>query len=58
MAVVRIIAQPHFQGSAQLSNQTDAALTEVADRPGLRALQIDFDATRSQRPFYAAVVAT
>jgi hypothetical protein len=56
MAVVRVIALPGFQDSASIREQTAAALVEVAHRPGLRALQIDFDATRSQRAFYAAVL--
>ena len=56
MAVVRIIAEPDFQDSAELRRQTALALKETARQPGLRALQIDFDATRSQRPFYAAVL--
>jgi hypothetical protein len=56
MAVVRIIAQPGFRDSPELREQTADALAEVAQRPGLRALQIDFDATRSQRAFYAAVL--
>jgi Protein of unknown function (DUF3142) len=56
MAVVRIIAEPDFQDSAELRRQTAIALAEAARQPHLRALQIDFDATRSQRPFYAAVL--
>jgi hypothetical protein len=56
MAVVRVIALPGFQDSAPIREQTAAALAEVSHRPGLRALQIDFDATRSQRAFYAAVL--
>ena len=56
MAVVRIIAEPDFKDSAELRSQTVHALAEAARQPGLRALQIDFDATRSQRPFYAAVL--
>ena len=56
MAVVRVIAEADFQDSAELRRQTVLALAEAAHQPGLRALQIDFDATRSQRPFYAAVL--
>jgi hypothetical protein len=56
MAVVRVIAAPDFQDSAELRRQTAVALAKAARQPNLRALQIDFDATRSQRPFYAAVL--
>jgi len=56
MAVVRVEAQPDFGDSAELRQQTARALAEVARRPSLRALQVDFDATRSQRSFYAAVL--
>jgi hypothetical protein len=53
MAVVRVIALPDFQDSPELRRQTSQALVEVAHQKGVRALQIDFDATRSQREFYA-----
>ena len=53
MAVVRIIALGDFQDSPDLRRQTSQALTQVAHQNGVRALQIDFDATRSQRGFYA-----
>lgn len=57
MAVVRVIALPGFQDSESARDQTAAALAEAAQEPGLRAFQIDFDATRSQRAFYSAVLA-
>jgi hypothetical protein len=56
MAVVQVIAQPHFEDSAELRQQTTNAQVEVANQPGLRALLFDFDSTQSQRPFYAAVL--
>ena len=56
MAVVRVMTLPGFRDSDAMRAQTAAALAEVSHRPGLRALQIDFDATRSQRAFYAAVL--
>lgn len=62
MAVVRIEAvggQPAtatFRDSAALRTATAEALASVARQPGLRAFQIDFDATRSQRDFYSAVL--
>jgi hypothetical protein len=52
MAVVRIIALADFQDSADLRRRTSQALIQVAHQNGVRALQIDFDATRSQRGFY------
>jgi hypothetical protein len=52
MAVVRIIALADFQDSPDLRRQTSQALAKVAEQNGVRALQIDFDATRSQRGFY------
>lgn len=56
MAVVRVEPQPDFRDSTELRHQTARALAEVARRPSLRALQVDFDATRSQRLFYVAVL--
>jgi hypothetical protein len=56
MAVVRMQALPGFRDTAQMRAATAAALAEVARRPGLRVLQVDFDATRSQREFYAGVL--
>lgn len=56
MVVVRVIAQPHVEDSAELRQQTTNAPVEVANQPGLGALLFDFDVTQSQRPFYAAVL--
>ncbi len=56
MAVVRIQTEPGFRDSPALRQQTAAALAEVSRQPGLRALQVDFDATRSERVFYAGVL--
>jgi hypothetical protein len=56
MAVVRIIASPGFRDSDAMRRQTAGALAAVALRPGIAAFQVDFDASRSQRPFYAAVL--
>jgi hypothetical protein len=58
MAVVRLIAMPGFHDSPEMRAQTAAALARVARQPGIRALQVDFDAARSQRAFYAAVLAS
>jgi hypothetical protein len=58
MAVVRLIAMPGFHDTPALRAQTASALARVARQPGLRAFQVDFDATQSQRAFYAAVLAS
>jgi hypothetical protein len=55
-AVVRIEATPRFGATDALRNATVAQLLRTAALPGIRGLQIDFDATQSQRPFYAAVL--
>ena len=56
MAVVRIDTQPGFRDTIVLRQQTADALADVSHQPGLRALQVDFDATCSERSFYAAVL--
>jgi hypothetical protein len=56
MAVVRIEPERGFTDTPGLREGTADALSEVARRQGTRALQVDFDATRSQRAFYAAVL--
>jgi hypothetical protein len=58
MAVVRIETRPGFRDTPALRLQTAAALANVSRRPGLRALQVDFDATRSERDFYSGVLRT
>ena len=35
----------------------EAAIAEAAAVPGVRALQVDFDATLSERPFYRSLLA-
>ena len=56
MAVVRLIATPGFIDSPETRSQTAAALALAARSNGIRAFQVDFDATRSQRAFYASVL--
>ncbi len=56
MAVVRIETEPGFRDSPAMRQQTAVTLAEVSRQPGLRALQVDFDATRSERVFYAGVL--
>jgi len=53
MAVVRVEPQ---DGSLPPVEDASAAIAEAAAIPGVRALQVDFDATRSQRPFYRALL--
>jgi hypothetical protein len=56
MAVVRIQPTATFRDTPQLRTATAEALAKVAKQPNLKALQIDFDATQSQRPFYTAIL--
>ncbi len=50
--VVRIEAPPHALLNAENRSDAVQAILLSARQPGIAALQIDFDATRSQRPFY------
>jgi hypothetical protein len=52
MPVVRIEAAPNAILNGVTRDQAVRAILVAADEPGIAALQIDFDATRSQRPFY------
>jgi len=54
MAVVRVEPQ---DSSLPPVETTSAAIAEAAASPGVRALQVDFDATLSQRPFYRDLLA-
>jgi hypothetical protein len=56
MAVVRIQPIANFKDTPTLRTATTEALAKVANQPGLKAFQIDFDATQSQRPFYTAIL--
>lgn len=56
MAVVRIIAAPGFRDTPEARRRTADALAALSQRASARALQIDFDATGSQRAFYADVL--
>lgn len=56
MAVVRLEPRPDFASSDALIQQTSDAILAAAHEPNVRALQIDFDATASQRAFYARVL--
>jgi hypothetical protein len=56
MAVVRITTQPGFRDTPALRQETANTLAEVSYQRGLHALQIDFDATYSERAFYTGVL--
>lgn len=56
MAVVRVETRRGFMDTPELRGEVSAWLAEVARRPGVRALQVDFDATTSQLAFYAGVL--
>ena len=55
MAVVRIEANVSRFSKARVREVADLILT-TAKEPRVSAVQVDFDATVSQRPFYAAVL--
>jgi len=50
--VVRIEAPPNAVLNAQNRGDAVDAILRSAREPGIAALQVDFDATRSERPFY------
>ena len=56
MAVVRVQTGAGFHDSTQARTQVAEELAGVARHRGVRALQVDFDATRRERVFYAAVL--
>ena len=55
IAVVRVEADARAPGLVDPARVADA-IAEAATRPGIRAVQIDFDATRSQRELYRLLV--
>jgi hypothetical protein len=57
IAVVRIEAPPSANLDEAQQQKAIALLLKSAQRPGIAALQVDFDATRSQRQFYAELLA-
>ena len=59
IATVRIETAPGFithHTDSRIVNDTVAALAKVAQQPGISALQIDFDARRSEHAFYRNVL--
>jgi len=56
MAVVRIETAPDFTATADSIAETASDIAAVAQQPNIRAIQVDFDATASQRAFYTAIL--
>jgi hypothetical protein len=56
MGVVRIETASDFTPAADSITETASDIAAVAQQPNVRAIQVDFDATASQRNFYAAVL--
>jgi hypothetical protein len=56
MAVVRIETGPKSLPSQADPTAIAAAIAAAAEAPNVRALQVDFDATASQRTLYAAIL--
>ena len=56
MAVVRVETRAGFADSSEMRTALVTRLAEIARSRPMSALQIDFDATLSQRAFYAAVL--
>lgn len=56
IAVVRLETLPDASLDRSQREQTVGLLLNSARLPGIAALQVDFDATRSQREFYASLL--
>lgn len=56
MAVVRLEPTAAFADSPSMRIKTARAIVAATAQPGVRAVQVDFDATATQRDFYAAVL--
>ncbi len=56
MPVVRIETMPHAVLDAANREATVRAILDSARKPGIAALEIDFDATASQREFYRGIL--
>jgi hypothetical protein len=56
IAVVRIETRPGFADTPELRATVASHLALYGGRGDIRALQIDFDATESQQPFYRGVL--
>jgi hypothetical protein len=55
-AVVRIEAARAFEDNAATRRATADAVLQAAHLPGIRGVQVDFDATPQQRTFYSEVL--
>ena len=56
MAVVRIETGPGFLPTPESAQRSADAIADAARLPNVRAVQVDFDATASQRDFYLALL--
>jgi hypothetical protein len=56
VAVVRVETRPGFHDAPQIRDGAAAAILDTVNRPGIHAVQVDFDAARSERDFYAAIL--
>jgi Protein of unknown function (DUF3142) len=56
IAVVRIETRPGFADTPELRAAVAARLATYGSRRDMHALQLDFDATQSQQPFYRGVL--
>ena len=56
IAVVRIETRPGFKETPELRAAVAARLAAYGVRRDIRGLQLDFDATQSQQPFYRGVL--
>jgi hypothetical protein len=56
VAVVRIETRSGFRDTPQVRDGVSAAILDAANRPAIHAVQVDFDAVRSEREFYTAVL--
>jgi len=56
MAVVRVEPPAKFVDSEMLRRSTAQAIVSLTAQRGVRGVQVDFDATATQRDFYAAVL--
>ena len=56
MADVRVETTPEFVDSGSLREATARSIVGLVAQQGVRGVQVDFDATASQRDFYAAVL--
>lgn len=56
ISVVRVETRRGFRDTSRLRDALTGAVLDAANHPAIHAVQIDFDATRSERVFYIAVL--